>query len=312
MGELKSLDNKAIGERLVKMRKSLDSKNPSIYKNISEMGQDEFIQELGLLCTQSTISRWEKGKGSISIDAAYKYSQYFHKSIDYILTSKEFKISHEDTSMVKKPSNLSDLFRIFIDFMRKTPFTNFSLNTNKETLQSSLENLYGKDNARLIKKNMDKFIKDNGIESKEDFYVASFSTNYSEQDMQNENEQLMHPEPKIAFDGIEYDNKKPLKSLIFAFIIRYNGTVELMKKSREEDLGIDVIAPWLKENYDLASGYSIYGEALSANTKPYKLIEIVRDNIAEFIYQYYEDSKLDDDEKISFIETVRNIIHRLD
>ena len=311
MNILKNLDNKDIGRRLEDLRKSKKSIKASKNSNTTEMSQDELIQELGLDCKQATISRWEHGANSISLDAIYKYSQYFHKSIDYILTSEEFKVDPEDSSMVKTPYTISELFRLLVDFMQKTPFNNFSFKSSNETLQELLDTMYGEENARLIKENMDEFIENHGIEQENNDFTISLSTEYKEIDMINEYHRYTHPEPYVDAEGNIDESNVPQKSLIIAFLSRYQRLKERLQESKEDGLSINILGSWLYKHYDLASGYSVEGYSLSEKSKPYRLNQNVQDSIYKCVGEYY-DEELDElckNRELSFEEAIDNILH---
>lgn len=52
------------------------------------MTQDALAERLGV--TFQAVSKWENGKRSPDTDMLIKLSEYFHVSIDYLITGKEF------------------------------------------------------------------------------------------------------------------------------------------------------------------------------------------------------------------------------
>lgn len=315
MNGIKSLDNKAIGRRLEDLRRSKKSIKDSKYSSSSEMSQDELIQELGLDCSQTTISRWEHGECSISIDAIYKYSQYFGVSIDYILTSKEFKVSKDSSSLIKNPSNLSDLYKILIEFMNVTPFDQFQLMSNRQNIKMSLENLYGEDKAKQILDNMEDFIKANNIQKKQDFLLACLMTKYTPENMSDASDSFIHVPPHFDdYEQIVIDYEVNFKkTILITFLCRLTKIMRLNKSVKKQYSGVDLTKLWLNRHFDLASEYSIYGASLpESQNKPYKLLEIIERNIADYVGFEVDEEGFSFKPKISFEDACSNMINEPD
>ena len=58
------------------------AKRIRILRKVTELSQDELARKLGI--SQSTLSKYEKGKVGLTLEMAIKYSQIFEKRLAYI------------------------------------------------------------------------------------------------------------------------------------------------------------------------------------------------------------------------------------
>ena len=65
-------------------------KNIKLQRKKLNMSQDELAAKI--FTTRQTISNYENGKRNTDLETLVMFSNYFKKSIDYLITGKDFSI----------------------------------------------------------------------------------------------------------------------------------------------------------------------------------------------------------------------------